>query len=368
MNPQSSTFLHQSRGVSYRGSFDRSSRRSVISSFVSAMPATVYLVTGGCRSGKSSYAQKLCERLCPNPIYLATSSTQGSYQDADMEDRVRRHQNDRGEKWTTIEAPLRPSEHLESMQARVVLVDCLTLWLTNYMLEYKAFSLEGEEISSKERMEAAEKALDSIKEEFEKMAGQWNTTFVFVTNELGSGTHASDAFSRTFVDHQGWLNQYVASKACRVIHMVSGCPSIIKRVDDNYRGSRGEILSPSDQEDAWMLDKFLSSRGKDMDPKGYFTMKLKDKRIVASFYSCIVNDKGEVCDLEGKKIKCCGTTKAREPMKVWEARTAKELTVAIFEEWQDAHELTTVSHAAYIGREAQRAEHCLRNNILYQQD
>lgn len=284
-----------------------------------------------------------------------------------MADRIKRHQNDRGEKWTTIEEPLRPSEHLEKMKSRVVLVDCLTLWLTNHMLEQKAFSLEGEEVESKQRLEAAEKASASIKEELEKMSSQWNTTFVFVTNEIGSGTHASDAFSRTFVDYQGWINQYVAEKACRVIHMVSGCPSIIKKVEDT-RGSIGGITTASDREDAWRVDKFLSSRPIKMDAKGYFMTRLEDKQIIAEFYSCIVNDKGEVCDLAGNKIPCCGSTKRREPMKVWKARTAKEITAAIFEEWEHSSEVTTVSHASYIGREVQRAEHCLYNNLPYQQD
>jgi hypothetical protein len=108
-----------------------------------------------------------------------------------------------------------------------------------------------------------------------------------------------------------------------------------------------------------------------MDSKGYFMVKLEEKYIVTSFYSCIVNDKGEVCDLRGKKIKCCGdgSSNRREPMKVWKGRTAKELTTAIFEEWEDVHKLDlTIGHSAYIGREVQRAEHCLYSNIPYQQD
>jgi adenosylcobinamide kinase/adenosylcobinamide-phosphate guanylyltransferase len=336
------------------------------------MPATVYLITGGCRSGKSSYAQTLCEKLSPTPIYLATSSSQGEYVDADMVDRIHRHQKDRETRlagWKTIEAPLHPSEHLEEMVERVVLVDCLTLWLTNYMLEYKVFSLTGEDITAQERRTAAEKASDAIKQEIETMIAQWNTTFVFVTNEIGSGSHASDAVSRTFVDHQGWLNQFVASKAKQVVHMVSGCPNVVKRVDDSARGAKGSWMTQDDKDDAKLLDTFLSSRSMTMDPKGYFMVKLDENRIVASFYSCIVNDKGEVCDLQGNKIKCCNGGSKREPMKVWKGRTAKELTTAIFEVWEDATELDlTIGHAAYIGRELQRAEHCLCSNIPYQQD
>ena len=92
--------------------------------------------------------------------------------------------------WTTIESPLHPTEHLEEMVERVVLVDCLTLWLTNYMLEYNVFSLNNNDnddgkdniITATERMKAADKASDAIKQEITTMIGQWNTTFVFVTN------------------------------------------------------------------------------------------------------------------------------------------------------------------------------------------
>lgn len=344
------------------------------------MPATVYLITGGCRSGKSSYAQTLCEKLSNNPIYLATSSSTGKYVDVDMIDRIQRHQTDRETRlagWTTIESPLHPTEHLEEMVERVVLVDCLTLWLTNYMLEYNVFSLNNNDnddgkdniITATERMKAADKASDAIKQEITTMIGQWNTTFVFVTNEIGSGSHASDAVSRTFTDHQGWLNQFVASKAKHVVHMVSGCANVVKRVDDSGRGAKGSWMSQDDKDDAQLLDTFLSSRRMTMDSKGYFMVKLDENRIVTSFYSCIVNDKGEVCDLHGNKIKCCNDVGKREPMKVWKGRTAKELTTAIFEEWEDVAQLgLCVGHAAYIGREVQRAEQCLYSNIPYQQD
>eukprot|EP00984_Skeletonema_dohrnii_P001514 scaffold483_cov117-Skeletonema_dohrnii-CCMP3373.AAC.4 len=288
------------------------------------MPATVYLITGGCRSGKSSYAQTLCEKLSPHPIYLATSSSSGEYVDADMIDRIQRHQADRTTRlagWTTIEAPLHPSEHLEEVVERVVLVDCLTLWLTNYMLEYKVFSLTtgGEDVTAKERITAAEAASDAMKQEITTMIAQWNTTFVFVTNEIGSGGHASDAVSRTFADHQGWLNQFVASKAREVVHMVAGCANVVKRVDDGGRGAKGSWMSQDDRDDAKLLDTFLSSRSLQMDSKGYFM---------------------------GNKIKCCNGGSRREPMKVWKGRTAKELTTAIFEEWEDAAKLEfSIGHA-----------------------
>jgi hypothetical protein len=105
-----------------------------------------------------------------------------------------------------------------------------------------------------------------------------------------------------------------------------------------------------------------------MDAKGYFMVSVdrESSTIVVKFYSCIVNDKGEVCDLEGKKIPCHGTNRA-EPMQIWSGRTAKELTVKIFERWEHA-DIVSVGHAAYMGREVQRAEHCLYLGEYYQQD
>jgi len=114
-----------------------------------------------------------------------------------------------------------------------------------------------------------------------------------------------------------------------------------------------------------MLDKFLSARKLNMDKKGYFMMKVDHDRGVvrATYHSCIKNENGEIC----KKISCSGDNRP-EPMIAFEARTAKELTVEIFKRWEHAGELVSVGHAAYVGREAQRAEACLFAGRFYQQD
>lgn len=334
------------------------------------MPATVYLVTGGCRSGKSSYAQHLCEKICNNPIYLATSKVW----DDDFKDRVKRHQNDRGEHWTTIEEPLQPSKHSALFVGRAILVDCLTLWLTNYFMELGAFTEPDGDKNAEasnddgEISDASERALVKVKAEFDKMITQWDATFVFVTNEIGSGLHADGAASRKFVDAQGWLNQHVSSKANMVIHMVAGVASVIKHFPEE---NRDPLKAPCAQDltERAMLDKFLSARSLTMDDKGYFMVKLDHAKgvIRATFHSCIKNDKGEICDARGIKIKCCSGNNRPEPMETFEARTAKDLTVKIFERWEHAS-LVSVGHAAYIGREAQKAEQCLFAGIFYQQD
>merc|ERR1711935_272316 len=97
-----------------------------------------------------------------------------------------------------------------------------------------------------------------------------------------------------------------------------------------------------------------------MDSKGYFLVKVDQKRalIVVSFMSCILNDEGEVCDFNGVKISCCNGSKQREATEIFEGRTAKDITVKIFEQWQHAS-IVSVGHAAYIGREVQKAEDAL---------
>merc|ERR1711957_135990 len=144
-----------------------------------------------------------------------------------------------------------------------------------------------------------------------------------------------------------------------VIHMVAGVPNIIKQ---SAGDGRDPVKAPSSQELAGcaMLDRFLSTRALTMSDKGYFMIKLDHVEgvIRVTYHSCIRNDEGEVCDVHGKKISCSGDNRP-EPMETFEARTAKELTVKIFERWEHADALVTVGHAAYIGREAQKAELCL---------
>ena len=217
---------------------------------------------------------------------------------------------------------------------------------------------------------ASDKALSNIKAEFDKLIDQWDATFVFVTNEIGSGLHATTLASRKFVDAQSWLNQHVAFNADMVVQMISGVPNVIKQV---YVAERRDhpprAPDKRDLAERAMLDRFLSARQLDMDDNGYFII-INDHKvgvIRATYHSCVKNDKGEVCDIHGNVIPCNGE-KGPEPMATFEARTAKELTVEIFERWEHAEELVSVGHAAYIGREAEKAERCLFSGMFYKQD
>lgn len=170
--------------------------------------AKIILITGGQRSGKSSYAEKMALSLSDNPVYMATAHIW----DDEFRERVIRHQERRGPQWTNIEEEKYISKY--DLSGRVVLVDCLTLWSTNFFYE------AGDDAS-------VDDVLDSLKREFDAFTRQ-NATFVLVTNEIGLGGTIINAVQRRFTDLLGWLNQYVASKADSVILMVSGIPVKIK--------------------------------------------------------------------------------------------------------------------------------------------
>lgn len=170
------------------------------------MAGRIILVTGGQRSGKSAYASRLALSLAKNPVYLATSRVW----DDEFRRRVERHQRDRGAEWTNIEEEKQLSRH--DLTGRTVVVDCVTLWGTNFFFDNNS---------------DVELSLSQLKEEFDKLAEQ-QATFIFVTNEIGLGGVSVDEVQRRFTDLQGWLNQFIASRADEVLLMVSGIPLKVK--------------------------------------------------------------------------------------------------------------------------------------------
>jgi adenosylcobinamide kinase/adenosylcobinamide-phosphate guanylyltransferase len=165
----------------------------------------IILITGGQRSGKSEKAEALALSLSDEPIYMATAHVW----DDEFRERVRKHQERRGPQWTNIEEERQLSRH--DVTGRVVLVDCITLWLTNFLSEKNTI----------------EQTLQEVKDEFDRFTSQ-DATFIFVTNEIGSGGVSENALQRRFTDLQGWMNQYVAQHADEVILMVSGIAVRIK--------------------------------------------------------------------------------------------------------------------------------------------
>lgn len=167
----------------------------------------IYLITGGERSGKSGYAQELALELTNTPIYVATARKW----DEDFQNRINRHQQERDERWTNIEK----EKHLSEIDfsGKVALIDCVTLWLTNFFVDTK---------------NDVALSLDEAKAEFLKIANQPDATLIIVTNEIGMGLHADTHVGRKFTELQGWMNQFLAKNADTVVLMVSGIPVKIK--------------------------------------------------------------------------------------------------------------------------------------------
>lgn len=163
------------------------------------------LVLGGARSGKSRHAEELVERL-PGPwSYIATAQAY----DEEMAERIALHRSRRGMSWQTLDAPHELAGALKGLPAgRPVLVDCLTLWLTNRMLAEADVEAEGAALA-------------------EALAARGGETVV-VSNEVGLSIVPENALARRFRDAQGRLNQMVAARAGNVIFMVAGLPMRVK--------------------------------------------------------------------------------------------------------------------------------------------
>jgi adenosylcobinamide kinase / adenosylcobinamide-phosphate guanylyltransferase len=164
------------------------------------------LVLGGARSGKSAFAERLVRDSGLARIYLATA-TSG---DDEMKARIAQHRAQRGEGWTTVEEPLALVDALtrEATRGRVVLVDCLTLWLSNLMLAERDPDVEARRLT--------------------RFLGVAKYPIVFVSNEVGLGLVPDRPLGRHFRDAQGRLNQVVAACVPNVVFIAAGLPLSLK--------------------------------------------------------------------------------------------------------------------------------------------
>jgi adenosylcobinamide kinase/adenosylcobinamide-phosphate guanylyltransferase len=167
--------------------------------------ASLTFIIGGARSGKSAHAERLIAKLPPPWTYIATAQAF----DDEMRERIAVHRGRRDAGWRTLEAPLDLVGALEQVgEGAAVLVDCLTLWLSNHMLAEHDVARE----------------FDRLEKVLAKPRGPW---FV-VSNEVGMGIVPDNALARRFRDEAGRLNQRVAAVANRVILMAAGLPIEVK--------------------------------------------------------------------------------------------------------------------------------------------
>ena len=167
---------------------------------------TSTLILGGARSGKSRYAQQLAERCSAQRVFIATAEAL----DDEMQHRIERHIADRGDSWRTVEEPLDlvAAIELNCKMENVVVVDCLTLWLSNVMLGGLDVNAECERLA--ESVAATDAPL------------------IVVSNEVGMGIVPESTIGREFRDYQGRLNQLVAASANSVVLVAAGIPLVMK--------------------------------------------------------------------------------------------------------------------------------------------
>jgi adenosylcobinamide kinase/adenosylcobinamide-phosphate guanylyltransferase len=173
------------------------------------MAPQLILITGGARSGKSDYAERRAAALGQRRVYIATAEAK----DEEMSRRIAAHRKRRGKEWATIEEPVKLVETLLAQcgQTDCALVDCLTLWLSNLLLQRDEQYARGKV------------------QELRDTLGRLDFHVLLVTNEVGWGIVPDNPLARQFRDLVGWTNQQIASVAHEVVLTVAGIPMILKK-------------------------------------------------------------------------------------------------------------------------------------------
>jgi len=175
-------------------------------------PAKLIFITGGARSGKSAFALNLANSMGKRKCYLATAQAL----DSEMEERIARHKAERGNDWDCIEESLKVAEKIEELKGRydVILLDCLTLWVSNLMHKSQRSVVRGQEVEEIGQLVAVCK--------------KSRTTVIVVSNEVGLGIVPDNQLAREFRDIAGMANQLFAKAADEAYFVVSGIPMRLK--------------------------------------------------------------------------------------------------------------------------------------------
>lgn len=170
----------------------------------------IIFITGGVRSGKSDFAQRLAEQRQGPRVYLATAQAM----DDEMKDRIQNHKVKRGDRWDTLEEHIYIGRALQAAKNDydTILLDCLTLWMSNILCQGSA----------------GEAMLSDVTEAFFKSLDSFSKTLIVVSNEVGMGIVPDNSLARTYRDQLGYVNQRMAARADEVYLLVSGIPVKIK--------------------------------------------------------------------------------------------------------------------------------------------
>jgi adenosylcobinamide kinase/adenosylcobinamide-phosphate guanylyltransferase len=186
------------------------------------------LILGGARSGKSTFAERLALHSGRSVAFIATATDS----DDEMRERIQRHRACRPASWSTIEEPYHLAEAINRavQQADVLLLDCMTIWLNNWLLAHNITDLEETAVANTHYVEAVLAAIDELLAAFAALPS--NKTLVVVTNEVGLGIVPAYALGRVYRDLLGLVNQRLAAAANRVYLMVAGLGVDIKRLHE----------------------------------------------------------------------------------------------------------------------------------------
>jgi adenosylcobinamide kinase/adenosylcobinamide-phosphate guanylyltransferase len=176
--------------------------------------ADLTFILGGARSGKSGYGERLAQSWAGEVLFVATAQPF----DEEMVERIERHQNNRPSHWRTVEAPTKVAAAIGDETAEIVLLDCVTLLVTNLILGL------GDGLDEAGAQSAVDAEIDDL---LAKMAA-WNGRWIIISNEVGLGIVPDNQLSRIYRDVLGRANQRLAAAANEVVMMVAGLPLVIK--------------------------------------------------------------------------------------------------------------------------------------------
>lgn len=173
-------------------------------------------ILGGARSGKSSYAQSMAEESGKSVTFLATAQAL----DNEMSIRIQKHRAERPSTWETLEIPFGISSHVEQIKTDIVILDCITLLVSNVLMQFVKDDLVDEGLFT----QAIQNEVKDLIESIHSGTQEW----IIISNEVGLGLVPPYQMGRVYRDLLGWANQQLARAADKVIWMVAGIPTVIK--------------------------------------------------------------------------------------------------------------------------------------------
>ena len=176
----------------------------------------ITLILGGARSGKSSHALWLAEESRKPVTFIATAQAY----DEEMSARIQKHKSERPANWETLELPLHITPMVSQIKSDVVILDCVTLWVTNLLMQY----VKDDLVDEIPFMQAAQAETEALLAAIQKSKQEW----LIISNEVGLGLVPPYQMGRVYRDALGWVNQRLAQEADTVILMVAGIPMMVK--------------------------------------------------------------------------------------------------------------------------------------------